>query len=121
IGFSRLGDTFREIKRYKQLLLFLFAFWLYNDGISTMIRMATIYGSEIGIDSNALIVALLITQFVGIPFTFFFGWLAGKITAKKALYITLYSYLIIVIIGYFMSSALHFYLLAICVGMVQGG
>ncbi|HLT56164.1 MAG TPA: MFS transporter [Bacillota bacterium] len=121
IGFSRLGDTFREIKRYKQLLLFLFAFWLYNDGISTIIRMATIYGSEIGIDSNALIVALLITQFVGIPFTFFFGWLAGKITAKKALYITLYSYLIIVIIGYFMSSALHFYLLAICVGMVQGG
>lgn len=121
IGFSRIGDTFREIKRYKQLMIFLFAFWLYNDGISTIIRMATIYGSSIGIGGNDLIVALLITQFVGIPFTFFFGWLASKITAKRALYITLFAYLGIVIIGYFMSTALHFYLLAICVGMVQGG
>ena len=121
IGFSRIGDTFREIKRYKQLMIFLFAFWLYNDGISTIIRMATIYGSSIGIGGNDLIVALLITQFVGIPFTFFFGWLASKITAKRALYITLFAYFGIVIIGYFMSTALHFYLLAICVGMVQGG
>jgi MFS transporter, UMF1 family len=121
IGFSRVGNTFKEIKRYKQLLLFLLAFWLYNDGISTIIRMATVYGSSIGIDSNALIIALLITQFVGIPFTFFFGWLASKITAKRALYITLFTYLGIVVIGYFMTSAIHFYILAICVGMVQGG
>lgn len=121
IGFSRVGNTFREIRQYKQLLIFLLAFWLYNDGISTIIRMATIYGSEIGIAQNDLIIALLITQFVGIPCTFFFGWLAGKITAKKALYITLYIYLGIVIIGYFMTSALHFYALAVTVGLVQGG
>src|SRR5699024_10405336 len=68
-----------------------------------------------------LITALLITQFVGIPFTFFFGWLAHKISVKRALTISLYVYLGIVVFGYFMSSALHFYLLAICVGMVQGG
>lgn len=121
IGFSRVGKTFKEITRYRQLLIFLLAFWLYNDGISTIIRMATIYGSSIGIGGNDLIVALLLTQFVGIPFTFFFGWLATKITAKKALYVTLFVYLGIVIIGYFMTSAIHFYLLAICVGMVQGG
>ncbi|GGA73236.1 MFS transporter [Ornithinibacillus halotolerans] len=121
IGFSRIGTTFREISRFKQLLLFLFAFWLFNDGISTIIRMATIYGTEIGIGQNDLIVALLITQFVGIPSTFFFGWLAGKITAKRALMITLFIYLGIVIIGYFMNSALHFYLLATAVGFVQGG
>lgn len=121
IGFSRIGSTFREIKQFKQLLLFLFAFWLFNDGISTIIRMATIYGKEIGIDQNDLIVALLITQFVGIPCTFFFGWLAGKISAKRALMITLFIYLGIVIIGYFMNSALHFYLLATAVGFVQGG
>ncbi|WP_156288781.1 MFS transporter [Oceanobacillus salinisoli] len=121
IGFLRVGNTFKEIRRYKQLLIFLLAFWLYNDGISTIIRMATVYGSSIGIGSNDLIVALLITQFVGIPFTFFFGWLATKITAKKALYITLFVYLGIVSIGYFMTSAVHFYVLAICVGMVQGG
>lgn len=121
IGLSRVTNTFKEIKQYKQLLIFLFAFWVYNDGISTIVRMATIYGRDIGIDSNALIAALLITQFVGIPCTFFFGWLAQKITAKKTLYITLYTYLGIVLLGYAMSSALHFYLLAIAVGIVQGG
>ncbi|MFB4167062.1 MFS transporter [Virgibacillus sp. JSM 102003] len=121
IGFSRVTNTFKEIKQYKHLLIFLLAFWMYNDGISTIIKMATIYGRDIGIDSNSLIAALLITQFVGIPCTFFFGWLAKKITAKKALFITLYAYLGIVIFGYFMSSALHFYLLAVCVGLVQGG
>ncbi|QKY68493.1 MFS transporter [Lentibacillus sp. CBA3610] len=121
IGFSRVVNTFKEIKQFKYLLIFLIAFWLYNDGISTIIRMATIYGRGIGIDSNSLIIALLVTQFVGIPFTFFFGWLATKITAKRALYITLYIYLGVVILGYFMATALHFYLLAICVGMVQGG
>jgi len=121
VGFSRVGNTFREIRQYKQLVIFLLAFWLYNDGISTIIRMATVYGSEIGIAQNDLIIALVITQFVGIPFTFFFGWLAIKITAKKALYITLFVYLGIVIIGYFMTSAMHFYILAVAVGMVQGG
>ncbi|MGY0694895.1 MFS transporter [Virgibacillus sp. FSP13] len=121
IGFQRVTSTFREIKQYKQLLIFLVAFWLYNDGISTIIKMATIYGRDIGIDSNSLIAALLITQFVGIPCTFFFGWVAKKITAKKALLVTLYVYIGIVVLGYFMSSSLHFYLLAICVGVVQGG
>ncbi|MFD1017724.1 MFS transporter [Thalassobacillus hwangdonensis] len=121
IGFQRVGSTFKEIKQYKQLLLFLIAFWLFNDGISTIIKMATIYGREIGIDSNDLIAALLITQFVGIPCTFFFGWLAGKITPKKTLSITLIIYMMIVTLGYFMTSSLHFYLLALCVGFVQGG
>ncbi|MFG6116287.1 MFS transporter [Halobacillus sp. MO56] len=121
IGFNRVGTTFKEIKQYKQLFLFLIAFWLFNDGISTIIKMATVYGRDIGIGSNDLILALLITQFVGIPFTFLFGWIAGKITAKKALSLSLVVYIIIVIIGYFMTSAFHFYLLAICVGMVQGG
>lgn len=121
IGFTRVTSTFKEIKQYKQLLIFLLAFWMYNDGISTIIKMATIYGRDIGIDSNSLIAALLITQFVGIPFTFFFGWIAKKITAKKALLITLYIYIGIVVLGYFMTTALHFYLLAICVGFVQGG
>ena len=121
IGFSRVGNTFREIKQYKQALLFLCVFLLHKDGLSTIMRLITIYGAEIGIAGNDLIVALLITQFVGIPFTFFFGWLAAKITAKRALYITLITYMTITILGYFMTSALHFYLLAIAVGMVQGG
>ncbi|TXL63974.1 MFS transporter [Cerasibacillus terrae] len=121
IGFSRVANTFKEIKQYKQLLLFLLAFWLYNDGISTIIKMATIYGKDINIGTNDLIAALLITQFIGIPCTFFFGWLAKKLSAKSALTISLYAYLAIVVLGYFMSSAFHFYILAICVGFVQGG
>lgn len=121
IGFQRLGRTWKELKHFKQLLIFLLAFWLYNDGISTIIKMATIYGRDIGIDSTSLITALLITQFVGIPCTFFFGWVAGKIKPKRALIISLFIYLAIVGLGYFMTSALHFYILAICVGFVQGG
>ncbi|WLR47645.1 MFS transporter [Halobacillus litoralis] len=121
IGFQRLRRTWKELRQFKQLLIFLLAFWLYNDGISTIIKMATIYGRDIGIDSTSLITALLITQFVGIPCTFFFGWLAGKITPKRALMISLSIYLVIVALGYFMTSALHFYILAVCVGFVQGG
>ncbi|TCT23632.1 UMF1 family MFS transporter [Melghiribacillus thermohalophilus] len=121
IGFKRVGNTFRSLGQYKQLLIFLLAFWMYNDGISTIIKMATIYGSEIGIGSNDLIAALLITQFVGIPCTFLFGWLSGKIHAKRLLTATLIIYTGIVILGYFMSTALHFYFLALCVGAVQGG
>lgn len=74
-GFARLALTFRSIRRYRQLFLFLAAFWLYNDGIGTIIKMATTYGSEIGIGQTDLIGALLMTQFVGIPFSFVFGHL----------------------------------------------
>ncbi|QDP39698.1 MFS transporter [Radiobacillus deserti] len=121
IGLTRVGQTLKELKHYKQLFIFLIAFWLYNDGISTIIKMATIYGKDIGIGTNDLITALLITQFVGLPCTFAFGWLSSKISAKKALLLSLYIYVAIVLLGFFMSSALHFYLLAICVGLVQGG
>ncbi len=121
IGMKRLSHTFKEIRQYKELLKFLFAFWLFNDGISTIIKMATIYGKDIGIGTNDLIAALLITQFVGIPFAFLFGWLAKKIGAKTSLYIALVVYVLILLLGYFMQTALHFYMLAIVVGFVQGG
>ncbi len=121
IALKRLKETFTEINQYKNLLIFLIAFWLYNDGISTIIKMATIYGRDIGIGSNDLIAALLITQFVGIPFAFLFGWLASKINPKRSLFIALFIYVIIIIFGYFMQTALHFYILAVTVGFVQGG
>ncbi|TFB13120.1 MFS transporter [Filobacillus milosensis] len=121
IGFGRITDTFRTLRHYKQLLIFIIAFWMFSDGISTIIRMATFYGKTIGIGTNDLIAALIITQFVGIPCTFFFSKLAKWMSAKKALTLALMVYVVIVILGYFMTSALHFYLLAVCVGMVQGG
>lgn len=120
-GFRRLTITFKEITKYSELFKFLVAFWLYNDGIGTIIKMATIYGAEIGIDDTALIGTLLMVQFVGIPFSFGFGWLAKKIGTKKSIYISLVVYALISIGGYFMNTALHFWMLGFSVALVQGG
>jgi len=121
IAFRRLSDTFRELRRYKQAFLLLLAFLVYNDGIQTIIRMATTYGTEIGIDENAMIGALLITQFIGVPFGFLFGYVAQRIGPKRAVFVGLVVYALITVLGYFMRTATHFFLLAILVGMVQGG
>lgn len=121
IGFSRIGNTFRRIKRYPELLKYLIAFWFFNDGISTIITMATIYGTEIGLNQTDLIAALVITQFVGIPFTLLFGKIAERLGSKRSLYISLGIYVLIVVFGYFMTEAWQFYTLAFVVGMVQGG
>lgn len=120
-GLSRLRQTFQELRRYRQLFFFLLAFWLYNDGIGTIIKMATIYGSEIGIGMIDLIGALLLTQFVGIPFSLLFGKFSGVIGTKRAIMLGLGWYILIAIGGYFMSAAWHFWALAFAVGMVQGG
>jgi len=121
MAFARLKSTFNNIRKYRELWKFLIAFWLYNDGIGTIIRMAAIYGREVGIGQSDLIGALLLTQFVGIPFALFFGKIAGWITAKKGIYIALVTYTIITFYGYFLDSALDFWILAAVVGMVQGG
>ena len=120
-GFGRLAETFKEVRKYGDLFKFLIAFWLYNDGIGTIIKMATIYGNEIGIGQTDLIGALLMVQFVGIPFSFAFGWLAKKIGTKNSIYLSLGVYTLISIGGYFMSSAVHFWMLGFSVALVQGG
>ena len=120
-GFRRFAATLKDVAKYKQLLIFLAAFWIYNDGIGTIIKMATAYGDEIGIKMTDLIIALIITQFVGFPFSFIFGGLARRIGAKRSILLALAVYTLISIAGYFMRTALHFYLLAFLVGSVQGG
>jgi UMF1 family MFS transporter len=99
----------------------LLAFLLYNDGIQTMIRMATTYGSEIGLPQDAMITALLMTQFIGVPCAFLFGAAAERIGAKPAIFGGLAAYCVIAVLGYYMSTAVHFFALATLVGMVQGG
>jgi MFS transporter, UMF1 family len=121
MAFVRLGETFRELRGYRQAFLMLLAFLIYNDGIQTIIKMATAYGTELGIDQSALIGAILLVQFVGIPCSFLFGMLAGRIGAKRALFLGLLAYTAISILGYHMKTAAHFYMLAGLVGMVQGG
>ncbi|MBA2356672.1 MAG: MFS transporter [Acidobacteria bacterium] len=119
-----LGDlrqTFARLRRYRQAFLMLLAFLIYNDGIGTIIRMASLYGAQLGIAEQHLIGALLLVQFVGVPCAFLFGWLAGRIGAKRSIFLALTVYAGISVLGYFMTSAVHFYALAILVGMVQGG
>lgn len=118
---SRLANTFAEIKKYKELTKFIVAFWLYNNGIGTIIFMATIYGTELGFSSTTTIGTLLMVQFVAIPFAFLFGWLAKKIGTKKSILLSLLIYTLIAIGGYFLYKEIHFWLLGFAVATVQGG
>ena len=121
-GFVRVWETFHELRgSYRQAFLMLVAFLLYNDGIQTIIRMATIYGAEIGIDRDARIAAFVLVQFVGVPCSFAFGAIAGRIGAKTAIFLALGVYTGISVLGYFMTVAWQFFALAILVGTVQGG
>jgi UMF1 family MFS transporter len=121
IAFSRLGETLREMRHFKQAFLAMLAFTIYNDGIQTIIRMATAFGTEIGIERPALIKAILLVQFVGIPFAFAFGTLAGKLGAKRSIFLGLVVYTGICIYAYDIHTEGEFYILAVLVGLVQGG
>ena len=121
VALTRVGETFRELRGYRHAFLMLVAFLLYNDGIQTIIRMASIYGAEIGIDRNAQIAAFVVVQFTGIPCSFLFGAAADRIGAKQALYFALTIYVGISTLGYFMTTTWQFFALAFLVGTVQGG
>lgn len=120
-GFRRLSGTFHHIRRYRQLGLFLLAYWVYTDGIGTIFRMATAYGDEIGIELNDMITALILIQATAIPFTFLFGRLARVIGAKRSILTSLVVYGAVSVSAYFMRTAFHFYILALAVATVQGG
>lgn len=127
MAFVRLGETFRELRGYKNAFLFLVAFLLYNDGIATIQKMAAPYATELGIPQGVTIGAILLVQFVGIPFAFAFGALAGRIGAKRSILLGLVLYGCISIFGFFIGSlpagerARAFIILALMVGTVQGG
>jgi UMF1 family MFS transporter len=120
-AFTRLFHTMRQLRRSKHAFTMLLAFMLYNDGIGTIIRMSTLYGTQIGIDQGSLIGALLMVQFLGVPAAFLFGALAGRIGAKPAILGSLVVYTIVSILGFRMQTATDFFVLAALVGLVQGG
>ena len=120
-SFAGLRVTFRELRRFRQATLFMFAFLVFNDGIGTIIKLAAVYGNELGLPQNTMIVAILLTQFIGIPCTFLFGQIAGRLGTKPSIFVGLAVYCVVSALGYFMTSPAHFYALAILVGVVQGG
>ena len=117
---QRLTLTF-PTRRYREAFKFLIAYWLFNDGIGTIISMAVIFGAEIHIPQGHLIGSILAVQFIGIPFTILFGRLADRIGTKRAIFLGLAVYTGISMGGYFIQTALHFWILAVLVGFVQGG
>lgn len=120
-SFKRLGQTFREITHFRDLSMAMLAFWVYANGIGTIIVMATAYGAELGFSQTTMIGTLLMVQFLAAPFAFLFGWLSKKMGTKRALYLTLSIYTLISIAGYFLYREWQFWVLGAAVATVQGG
>lgn len=121
VAVSRLGSTFRELRKYRQALIMLGAFLIYNDGIGTIIRMASTYGSEVGLPSGAMVGAVLMVQFLGIPFTIAFGFLASKFGPKRSILLALVIYAGVSFVAYRMTTVTEFYILAVLIAVSQGG
>ncbi len=120
-AFGNLLNTARSIKKFKSAVIFLLAYFLYMDGVDTIIRMATSYGSDIGLSATSMIQALLLTQFIGFPATLVFGHYADKFGYKYSLSFAIIVYIFVVLFSAQMDTALEFYLVASVVGLVQGG
>ncbi len=119
-GWGQLVSTFREIRHLKVVGLFLLAYWLYIDGVDTIIRMAVDYGMSLGFPSSSLITALLMVQFIAFPATLLYLKISSRLGTKKAIMAAIGGYIIITILAYFMTTQIHFYILAAAVGLFQG-
>ncbi|MEK7795225.1 MAG: MFS transporter [Candidatus Hydrogenedentota bacterium] len=120
-GIQQLAQTIKEVGSLKVVATFLVAYWLYMDGVHTIVRMAVDYGLALGFPSDSLIKALLITQFVGFPATLVMGKLASRIGAKPAIYVCITVYAFVTVWGFFMTQIWQFYALAVIIGLAQGG
>jgi len=121
VGFKRFFTALKNISKFKDLFLFLLAFFVYSNGIGTIITMAVAFGTDLGFGSTILIGTLLMVQFVAAPFAILFGKISKKMGPKKSIYISLLVYTLISIVGYAMSKEWHFILLGFAVATVQGG
>lgn len=120
-SFGRLVRVFQDIRKNRKIFLFLLAFFFYIDGVYTIIEMATAYGSAIGLDSQGLLLALLVTQIVAFPCALFFGKAAGKYKNTSLIKVCIASYFCIALFAIQLDKQWEFWLLAVCVGMFQGG
>jgi len=119
-GIAQLIGTFHEIRKYRSLAFFLLAYWLYIDGVNTIMKMAVDYGMALGFPTNSLIIALLITQFVGFPAALFFGWLGQRTNTLAGIFVGIGVYTLVTVWAVFMSDVREFYGMAVAIGLVQG-
>lgn len=120
-SYAMLKATLKDILQNKNLFIFMLAFWLYIDGVYTVISMAVDFGISLNFQAKDLIAALLITQFVGFPFTYLFGYIAQKWGCRIPILICLGIYCLVILLATKMSEPVHFYILAAVIGMAQGG
>lgn len=120
-SFLRIGRTLKNMKHEKQIFMFLLAYFFYIDGVYTIIDMATAYGAALGLDSTGLLLALLVTQLVAFPCCIIFGRLAGKYPASSLITVCIAAYLGIAVFAMFLATQTQFWILAVLVGMFQGG
>ncbi len=120
-GWAELGNTLQHLRRYKVLSLFLAAYWLYIDGVNTVIKMAVDYGLSLGFEAKSLITALLLTQFVAFPAALAFGWLGNRFGARRGLLLAIGIYLVTTVWAYWLDNVREFYAMAVVIGLVQGG
>jgi len=120
-GFMRVWATLQEVRQLRHIWLFLVAYWLYIDGVDTIVRMAVDYGLSLGFDQNSLITALLITQFTGFPAALAFGWFGGRYGPKTGIFVGLAVYIVVTVWASVMDSVVEFYYLAFLIGLAQGG
>ena len=120
-GYRQLRITFIQIRQLKIIGMFLLAYWLYIDGVDTIIRMSVKMGSSLGFEAGDLITALLMVQFIAFPAALGYNWFASKIGTKKAVLIAIGGYSVVTLLAYFMTVKLHFYILAALIGLFQGG
>ncbi len=120
-GIQQLIGTFQQVRQLRSVFLFLLAYWLYIDGVDTIIRMAVDYGLSLGFDSSNLLAALLVTQFVGFPAAILFGKLGERRGPRQGIMLAIFVYLLVVVWAYQMERVWEFYALAVAIGLVQGG
>ena len=120
-GLRELAATLRHVGRYRELALFLVAYWLYIDAVNTIIKMAVDYGVALGLPSESLLAALLMTQFVAFPAALAFGWLGDRIGARRGILLGIVVYTLATLYAFFLDSVAEFFALAAVIGLVQGG
>jgi MFS transporter, UMF1 family len=120
-SFVALANTFREVRRYRAVVLFLFAYWMYIDGVNTIQKMAVDYGLAIGLETSSLIQAILLVQFIGFPAALLFGWIGQRISPVVGLFICIAVYAAVTVYATFLNTATEFFVMAAATGCVQGG